>query len=239
MKKNILSKIIKIILLIISISAFVGLIWYLWPVMKELSNPEGQIAFKEKINNLGIKGFLLLFGLQLAQIVLVILPGEPLEVLAGMCYGSIGGMIFIFITVFVITAMIYFLVKKYGKKYIENTFSKEKLDKIENSKFMRNPKKVELIMTILFLIPGTPKDILVYIGALLPIKPLRFIMISTFARFPSVISSTIVGENIVKGQIISGILVYAITFVVTALIIFVINIFDKDKITKDAIKSLK
>ena len=50
-----------------------------------------NFKFKEKINSMGIWGGLLLFGLELLQIVLVILPAEPLEILAGMCYGPIGG----------------------------------------------------------------------------------------------------------------------------------------------------
>ena len=31
-------------------------------------------------------GLLLLLGIQIAQIFLIIIPGEPIEILAGMCY---------------------------------------------------------------------------------------------------------------------------------------------------------
>ena len=103
----------------------------------------------------------------------------------------------------------------------------------------KSPEKVELIMTILFLIPGTPKDLLVYIGGLLPIKPVRFILISTFARFPSVISSTIAGANIVNGNFGITVLVYIITFAITALFIYLVNKFDKDKIASEAIDVMK
>ena len=51
--------------------------------MKNLSTYEGQIAFKQKIEDSGMLGFLTLLGLQFAQIFLVIIPGEPLEILAG------------------------------------------------------------------------------------------------------------------------------------------------------------
>ena len=85
---------VKIIILIIVVIAVIGLIVYLFPVMRNLSTHEGQVAFKEKIDNSGIWGFLILVGLQFAQIFLVIIPGEPLEILAGMCYGAIGGTIF-------------------------------------------------------------------------------------------------------------------------------------------------
>ena len=55
-------------------------------------------------------------------------------------------------------------------------------------------------MLILFLIPGTPKDLLVYVAGLLPIKPIKFILISTFARFPSVITSTLAGDRLAIGD---------------------------------------
>ena len=55
-------------------------------------------------------------------------------------------------------------------------------------------------MLILFLIPGTPKDLLVYLAGLLPINPVRFLLISTLARIPSVISSTLTGSTIITGN---------------------------------------
>ena len=239
MNKKKMLKILKIGLSILSIVVFIGLIIYLFPIIKNLTTKEGQVEFKNLVQTTGIYGFLMLFGLQFAQIFLVVLPGEPLEILAGMCYGAIGGTVFIFVSCAITSALILFLVRKFGKKYIYEFFKKEKIDKIENSKLFKCPEKVELIMTILFLIPGTPKDLLVYIGGLLPIKPVRFILISTFARFPSVISSTIAGANIVNGNFGITVLVYVITFAITALFIYLVNKFDKDKIASEAIDVMK
>lgn len=236
MKKK---KAIKIVVILAVIIIFALAIVYLVPVMKNISTKEGKIAFKEKLDNLGIVGALILFLLQIVQIFFVVIPGEPLEVLAGMCYGNIGGTIFITISVFITTTIIFLLVRKYGKKLIYESFKKEKIDKIEKSKVLKNQKKIELIMIILFLIPGTPKDLLVYIGGLLPIKPLRFILISTFARFPSVISSTIVGASIVDGNVKVGVISYVITFFITAVLLLIVNVFDKDKDTKEALEILK
>ena len=239
MKKEQLLKILKIIISVIAIIAFIFIIIYLIPLMKDLNTRQGQELFKDKITNLGIQGFFMLFGLQIIQIMLVILPGEPLEILAGMCYGSVWGTIFIFASTFITSYIIITLVKKYGKNYIYHFFKKERIDKIENSKFFRNPRKVEIILIILFLIPGTPKDLLVYIGGLLPIKPLRFILISTFARLPSVISSTFAGENIASGDWIFSIIIYVATFIIIGLIIFLVNKFDKSSTTRQILDSMK
>lgn len=233
------SKTLKVIFTIIAISIFIGMIIYLIPVMKNISTQEGQIAFKEKVQDMGLIGFLLLFLLDVAQIFLVILPGEPLEILAGMCYGVLGGSLFIFVTVFVTTTLIVYLVRRYGKKILYNTFSKEKINKIEQSKFFKNEKKVILIISILFLIPGTPKDILVYIGGLLPVSPIKFILISTFMRFPSVISSTIAGAGITSGNFNLSIISYVVTFAISFIIVIIVNALDKEKITKEAIDTIK
>ncbi len=237
MKKKI--KILQLIILIVILIALILVVTDLWPLMKNLSTKEGQLEFKHEIDSLGIKGIFLLAGLQFIQIFLVILPGEPLEILAGMCYGTWGGLLFITISVFITTTIIVLLVKKFGKKFIYNFFNKEKIDKIENSKLFKNPNKIEILICVLFFIPGTPKDLIIYLGGLLPINPLRFILISTFVRFPSVISSTIAGDSLSTGNWKMMIIVYGITFILTAIVIFIVNKFDKNKTTKSAINILK
>ena len=80
---------------------------------------------------------------------------------------------------------------------------------------------------------------MVYIGGLLPVKPLRFILIATFCRFPSVISSTIVGKYFSEGNWKVSLIVYGITFALTMLTLGIIRILDKDKIAEKAIEELK
>lgn len=232
-------KIFKLIILIIVIAIIVYNTIYLFPIMKQIATKEGQELFKEKITNAGIAGFLTLISLQIAQIFLAILPGEPLEILAGMCYGDIGGTIFILSSVFISTITIYYLVRKFGKKLIYEFFNKEKIDKIEKSKIFNNPKKIEIILFILFFIPGTPKDLLVYIGGILPIKAHRFILIATFARIPSIVSSTFAGSNIIKGDFKSILFIYIITFGLAIGTFFIVNILDKNKETKKAFIEIK
>ena len=232
-------KIVKIVIFIITILLMIGMTIYLFPVMKDLSTYEGQIAFKEKVSNSGVYGFLLLLGLQFAQIFLVVLPGEPLEILAGMCYGAIGGTLFIFFSVALTTTVIFGLTRRFGKELIYDSFGKEKIDKIENSKVFQNSKNIEFVFAICFAIVGTPKDLLTYIGALFPIKPLKFIIIATFCRFPSIISSTIVGQYFSRGNWKISIIIYLITFAFTFLMIALVKFFDKEKITEKALKELK
>lgn len=110
------AKWIKGILFLVVIAIAITMIVYLAPIMKQISTQEGQQAFKQKVDESGFLGMLMLFGIQFAQIFVIILPGEPLEILAGMCYGSIWGTVFVMVSAGIITTAIVFLVRKLRKK---------------------------------------------------------------------------------------------------------------------------
>ena len=233
------TKIFKLVLLGIVLTIAIAVTAYLIPVIRELGTPEGQQAFQTRINDSGFLWVLMLFGLQFAQIFLFIIPGEPIEILAGVCYGSIWGTVFIMVSAAIISAFIYVLVHKLGRKFIYDFVSKEKIEKIENNKVFQNPKTIRFLIFILFFIPGTPKDLLTYIAALLPIKPMEFIIISTIARFPSVISSTWAGASLLEGNWKASLLIYGVTFLIVAIVVIIMRRFDKDKITDEAIRTIK
>lgn len=232
-------KVFKLTMTILAIAIIVGIIIYMFPVMRKLSTKEGQLAFKEKVSSSGILGLLMLFALQVAQIFLIIIPGEPIEILAGMCYGPIWGTVFIMVSAGIISTIIFSLVRKYGKRFVYNFCDKEKVAKIENSKLFKNPNKIEMIMFILFLLPGTPKDLLAYTAGLLPINPVKFVLISVFARFPSVISSTLAGANLAVGDWKKSIVMYLWIVFVAIIVILIANKFDKGKLAEKAIKTIK
>lgn len=227
--KNKKKLIFNIILAILVVCLLGYIVWKLFPIIIGLATPEGRENFRSEMNELGTSSFFVLLGLQVAQILLIVLPAEPLEILSGMCYGTLGGAIFITFSTFLSTVIIYFLVNKLGKKFLYQFFSKEKIDKIENSKLLKDTKKIEFIIFLLFFIPVTPKDLLVYIGALLPIKPIRFMVISTFSRLPSIISATMVGNSITVGNWVVPVVVYSITAIIAILALYI----SKKKAGKD------
>ena len=89
-------KIFKIVMLVL----VVGILFYLTikmlPTFKNIATLEGRAHFKDTIENLGFKGIFVILGLMFAQMFLAFLPGEPVEILAGLCYGSIGRYVYNF-----------------------------------------------------------------------------------------------------------------------------------------------
>ena len=173
MKKDTLKKILTIIVVIIGLIAII----YLLPYAKAITTEEGRLFFKDKVKDLGLWGLVILIFMQLLQILLVVLPGEPMEILAGMCYGGFWGTIFIMLTSSIFSTIIFLLVRKYGKNIIYLFFNKEKVNKILDSKIFKNTKKLELVILLLsicnvfaLLILIIPESYSLYFVSLILIK---------------------------------------------------------------------
>lgn len=87
-KRNV--KIFKMIMLVLVIAILCYLTIKMLPMFKNIATPDGRAEFKLTIENLGFKGIFVILGLMFAQMFLAFLPGEPIEMLAGLCYGAIG-----------------------------------------------------------------------------------------------------------------------------------------------------
>lgn len=216
-------KIIRASILILILLMMIIVSIKMLPIFKSIATEEGRNNFKTNVQNSGVQGVLMIIGLMFAQIFFPILPGEPVELLAGMCFGTWGGLLVLYVGVFLMTLLIYFLVRKFGRDFICTFVSEEKISKIENSEIWNNPAKIRTLLFLSFFIPGLPKDIFVYIGGLLPINPVEFLLISTLARFPSIISSTIAGSNILYGNWSIILITYAITFLVSGMLLLLLN----------------
>ena len=95
------------------------------------------------------------------------------------------------------------MVRKFGVKLVEVFFSKNKLEEI---KFLQNPKKTKVISFLLMLIPGTPKDMLSYFAGLTKLTVCEWLAIVAIGRLPSLVTSTITGAAMgEKNYVLTGI----------------------------------
>ena len=220
-------KLTKLTLFVLTIILLIYLTIKFFPFFKNLSTREGQLAFKDKIKDMGILSPLVIIGIMILQMLVAILPGEPVEILSGMCFGTIGGIIVILIGTFICSSIIFFAVRKFGNDFINTFFGENKMQKFKESKFLKDSKKVEEFLFVMFFIPGTSKDLFVYLGGLLNIKPLRFLMIATFARIPSIITSTFAGANLIEGNLKMTIITFILTLLISIIGIFIANKYHK------------
>ena len=196
------------------------------PEIKRLATDDGREAFKEWVDGLGFWGWLAALGIQLLQIFVAFIPGEPVELLLGYVFGSWLGTATCLLGIFIGTLVIFLLVRRLGMPFVTRAVGTDDLTKY---KFLSSPKKVELTVFVLFFIPGTPKDALTYIAPIAPITPVKYLSITTFARIPSVITSTLLGDSIAEGNYTLAIIVFVITALISLVGIFFGNKFVEKK----------
>ena len=185
-----------------------------WPYIERLGTEEGREAFKSWVDGLGFGGWLVTLGIQLLQIFVAFIPGEPVELMLGYVWGPWLGTLTCLIGIFIGTATIYFLARKLGRRFVRNFVGDDDMTKY---KFLSDKNKVEITIFILFFIPGTPKDALTYIAPIAPIHPVKYLLIATFARIPSIITSTILGDSVAEGNYVLAIVVFIITALISVL----------------------
>ena len=221
--KRILKDSLPIIVFVLLLAA---LTLIFWPYIEKLGTAEGRDAFSAWIDGLGFGGWLLTLGIQLLQIFVAFIPGEPVELLLGYLWGPWLGMLTCLVGIFIGTLTIFLLVRRLGMRFVRKIVGTDDLTKY---KFLQDKNKVELTIFILFFIPGTPKDALTYIAPIAPISPIKYLLIATFARIPSIITSTLLGDSIADGDYLIAVIVFVVTAVISVLGIIFSNKFVKEK----------
>ena len=213
-RENVNNTLKNLLPIAIFVIALIALSLAFLPQIKELATPEGREAFKTWIDGLGFGGWLVTLGIQLLQVFVAFIPGEPVELVLGYVWGPWLGALTCVLGIFIGTATIYLFVKKLGRKFVSRVVGDRDLTRY---KFLSTKSRAELTVFILFFIPGTPKDALTYIAPIAPIPTASYLLITTLARIPSVVTSTLLGDSIADGKYLMAIIVFAVTALISIL----------------------
>ncbi len=171
------------------------------PYVRRLSDPETQRFIQNWIGERGLWGILILLGLQVLQVIIAFIPGEPMELLAGALCGALGGTVLCLTGTVLASACIFALSRRYGRRLLALLGFGEK--QVAQWKWLQRDEqseKADLVIFLVFLIPGTPKDMLTYVVGMTRVSLKRFLWLSTLARVPSVLSSTLIGSSVIQGE---------------------------------------
>ena len=191
---------------------FTALIFYYVgkPLIKFAGEPE---KFRSFVESYGILGKFMFLGMMALQVFVAVIPGEPFEIAAGYTFGFWEGTFFCLLGILIGTVVVFAFVRIFGMKLVNVFFSQEKIKSI---KFLHTDPKKDLLIFIIFLIPGTPKDLLTYFVGLTDIKFSKWLLIATVARLPSVVTSTAGGNALGIKDYSSAVIVFVITFLLAA-----------------------
>ena len=180
------------------------------PLIRFVREPE---RFQAWVDAQGVRAPLLFVGMVVLQIVVAIIPGEPLEIAAGYAFGALEGTLLCLIGALVGRVAVFLLVRRFGVRAVEVFFP---LEKVQSLRFLQNEKKLTFWGFFLFLLPVMPKDVLCYIVVLTKLPLRSWIIISTIAPIPSIITSTIGGSALGMGRYTFAAAVFGATLAISA-----------------------
>lgn len=183
------------------------------PLIAFINDP---VMFKNFVDSRGILAHIAFVLMVVFQIIIAFIPGEPFELAAGYAFGSFMGTLLCVIGSVIGCTIVFLLTRKFGMSLVELFFEKEKIDKL---KFLKSSRKRNIIIFLLFFIPGTPKDIISYFVGLTDIKLGWWLFICSVAKLPSIITSTVSGGALGEKRYI-----LAVVFLVATAVISLIGV---------------
>ena len=103
------------------------------------------------------------------------------------------------------------VVHRLGAPFVKDMVSEKWMDKFER---FEKSGKLELIVFVLFLIPGMPKDIFTYLVPLTDMRMRTFLLLSNIGRIPGILVSTYAASGLVDGNVWQSIVILAVLAVV-------------------------
>lgn len=155
--------------------------------------------------------FLVLTGLQFLQILICLIPGEPIQIASSYLYGIVPGYLISIIGAFFGAIAAYKLAELIGKNAVHQIFGEEKVE--EYRKRLNSGRSMAIVL-IIYIIPGIPKDFVAYVAGISEMKLVPFLILSTIGRSPGILGSLIMGVLLESKNYV----VLAVLFTVACLI---------------------
>jgi len=176
------------------VAVLAGIVWltvkYAVPLTRFISNAN---QMGEYLASFGMWGAAVFVLLQAVQVILAPIPGEVTQFAGGFIYGTLPGTIFSVLGILMGSMVVFGLGRWIGLPLLKVVIPEKSFQKFA---FLLNHPKTEIVILILFLIPGSPKDVLTYIAGLTPVKPVHFFVAAMVARFPGILLSSYIGAHV-------------------------------------------
>lgn len=173
------------------------------PMLELAAQPE---TFRAWVDDHGLNAQLTYTAMVLFQVVVAIIPGEPLEIAGGYAFGAVEGTILFFAGATLGSMLVFGLVRRFGVKFVRLFFGADKLEKL---RFLQKSPKRSVLFLLIFMIPGTPKDLLCYFAGLTDMRWQTWLLIASFGRIPSLVTSTLGGSALGEGSYLLAGIVFA------------------------------
>ncbi|MCI8420242.1 MAG: TVP38/TMEM64 family protein [Oscillospiraceae bacterium] len=179
------------------------------PLIRFMNQPE---LFRQWVDQQGFWAPVAFVGMVVLQVVVAVIPGEPLEIAAGYAFGALEGTLLCILGTWIGGLTVFLLVRRFGTRAVEVFFPLEKLNEL---KFLKNERRLTFWVFLVFFLPGTPKDVLCYFVGLTKLPLKTWVLVSAVARIPSIVTSTVGGDALGMQNYTFAAAVFAATLVIS------------------------
>ncbi len=219
-KVKIISSILKLTVLAMILIAIPLYIYFchheLLEDMSNIRNVEHLLLQYKK------EGALIYIAAQIIQIIICIIPGQALQIAAGYLYGFWIGLVLSIIGATLGSIAVFYLARLLGHDAMQILFGERKINEMLGN---LNSKKGMILVFIIFLIPGIPKDLCTYAAGLSELHLKPFLIVSIIARSPGMMCSLAIGRQVMNGNYTS-----AIVIAVIVAILFLFGLLFRNKV---------
>ncbi len=176
-------------------------------INRNFTDAEG---FKKLVEENYFLSVLVMIVICALQVVVALIPGELVEIASGYAFGAFLGTLYCLVGILIGSITVIILTRTLGRRFIESICPREKIDSIS---WINNQKKLHFLTALLFFIPGTPKDLITYAVGLTKMSIPAYILISSLARLPSIVISTLSGGALSESNFASAVIFISISAV--------------------------
>jgi uncharacterized membrane protein YdjX (TVP38/TMEM64 family) len=214
---------LSIFKLVLLIGILAGIPLYVYFYMPEIWNQfktmEGVHSFLKEYKTGSIFVYI---GLQIIQLVLAFIPGQFVQFAGGYAYSFWPGYLLSLIGTIIGTSLAFGIAALLGRDAIQVIFGEKSIGRFINQ---LNSKRAFVIILILFLIPGFPKDLITYAAGVSKIRLIPFLLLSVAGRTPAMMATIMMGSMMRKGSYV-GVIILALV----AVIMFILCIVKRKKL---------
>ena len=203
--KRVAATVLSVFSVLSCILAAIGVLY----IRREFADPD---IVRDWIGENYVLGVIVMLSVCIVQVVIALIPGELVEIAAGYVFGPWWGMLICLVGAMIGSVLVLLLVRRLGRKFVESIYPREKIDALP---ILNDPSRRNALTALLFFIPGTPKDLLTYVIGLTEMSIPAYVLLTSVARIPSILMSTLGGDALVADRLEAAIIFFSVAAVLS------------------------
>jgi uncharacterized membrane protein YdjX (TVP38/TMEM64 family) len=214
------------LILIFTIIIALGIRTAPW-LFEHAKNPE---YIRNYLAGFGNLSFLVFILIQLIQVIIVIIPVDLVNICSGFVFGMPLGFVLSYLGLMMGSVIVFYISRFFGYDFVCRLISTEKIEKISG---MLNSSKGTVGLFLICCIPFIPKDIMMYVAGLTPVKASRLFLIYGISRVPSTLIWVSIGANAYEKDMLGLGITIAIMIILLVIVFFLGRFYTKKEKIKN------